>query len=458
MDRNARSRGQQQARRAERRLGSVQAMEFFNVLTSPELIEMTEALMPAHRERLYPPTVTLSMFMQQTLQADGSCQNVVNGWAAQRLAAGLRPISVRTGAYCRARKRLAQSLVQGLTRESARLLSQNASMHWRWRGRAVKLIDGTGVSMPDTESNQAAYPQPRSQAAGIGFALTRMVVVTCLATGAVLDAANGPFRGKGSGELGLFRTLSAAFEPGDLVLADALYCNYFLICTLARDGVDVLFEQHGARRTDFRRGQSLGPRDHLVRWPKPARPAWMTCEQYAQFPEELELRETKVRHRVLVTTLVEHRRVDKQSLSDLYARRWNVELDLRSLKTTMGMQTLHCQTPEMNEKELWVHLLAYNLIRMLMAQAARLAGVDPRKLSYKHTCQLWTQWVCRGLSTRTDVSPLLRLIAQVRVGHRPGRIEPRVRKQRPKPYPWLNEPRAVVRDRVRKHGHPKRVK
>lgn len=456
MDRNARSRLHQQRSRLERRARSVEAVEFFNVLTSPELIETTEALMPAHRERLYPPTVTLSMFMNQTLEADGSCQNAVNGWAAQRVADGLGAMSVGTGAYCRARKRLPKSMVRGLARESGRLLSERAPSHWRWRGRAVKLVDGTGLSMPDTEENQAVYPQPQSQAPGVGFPLTCMVVVICLATGAALDAANGPYSGKGSGELGLFRSLGAAFQPGDLMLADALYCNYFLIATLAAAGVDMLFEQHGSRRTDFRRGRSLGPRDHLVCWPKPARPAWMTREQYAGFPDEIELREAKVKHQVLVTTLREHRRVDKQELSELYARRWNVELDLRSLKTTMGMETLHCQTPEMNEKELWVHLLAYNLIRLLMAQAASMANVDPRTLSYKHTSQLWTQWVSRGLSAAADASCLFMLIAQVPVGHRPDRIEPRMRKRRPKSYPWLKEPRDVARDRVRKHGHPKR--
>ena len=456
MDRNARSRLHQQRRRVERRAGSVEAVEFFNVLTSPQLIETTEALMPAHRERLYPPTVTLSLFMNQTLEADGSCQNAVNGWAAQRVADGLGAMSVGTGAYCRARQRLPQSMVKGLTRESGRLLSERAPSHWHWRGRAVKLVDGTGLSMPDTAENQAVYPQPESQAPGVGFPLTCMVVVICLATGAALDAANGPYSGKGSGELGLFRSLGAAFQPGDLVLADALYCNYFLIATLVAGGVDLLFEQHGSRRTDFRGGQSLGPRDHLVCWHKPARPAWMTPEQYAQFPDGLELRETRVRHQVLVTTLREPRRVDKQELCDLYARRWNVELDLRSLKTTMGMETLHCQTPEMNEKELWVHLLAYNLIRLLMAQAASMAEVDPRKLSYKHTCQLWTQWVSRGLSATANASRLFMLIAQVPVGHRPGRIEPRMRKRRPKSYPWLKEPRDIARDRVRKHGHPKR--
>jgi hypothetical protein len=455
MDRNVRSRQRQRQRRIERRAKSIEAVEFFNVLTSPELIETTERLMPEHRERLYPPTVTLSMFMNQTLEADGSCQNAVNGWAAQRVADGLRPMSVATGAYCRARQRLPQPMVQGLTRESGRLLSEKALLHWRWRGRAVKLVDGTGLSMPDTAENQAVYPQPGSQAPGVGFPLTCTVVVICLATGAALDAANGPYSGKGSGELGLFRSLGAAFQPGDLVLADALYCNYFLIATLAAAGVDMLFEQHGSRRTDFRRGRSLGPRDHRVCWHKPARPAWMTPEQYAGFADELELRETHVKHQVLVTTLLDHRRADKQELCELYARRWNVELDLRSLKTTMGMETLHCQTPEMNEKELWVHLLAYNLIRLLMAQAASMAEVDPRTLSYKHTCQLWTQWVSRGLSVTADASRLFILIAQVPVGHRPGRIEPRMRKRRPKSYPWLKDPRAIARDRVRKYGHPK---
>ncbi len=456
MDRNAQSQRRQRQQRIGRRVGAIEAVEFFNVLTSPELIETTERLMPEHRERLYPPTVTLSMFLNQTLEADGSCQNAVNGWAAQRASEGLGAMSVRTGAYCRARQRLPQLMVKGLARESGRLLSQRAPLHWRWRGRTVKLVDGTGLSMPDTESNQAVYPQPQSQAPGVGHPLTCTVVVVCLATGAVLDAANGPYSGKGSGELSLFRRLGAAFQPGDLVLADALYCNYFLIGTLAANGVDVLFEQHGARRTDFRRGRSLGPRDHRVYWPKPPRPAWMTREQYAGFPDQMELRETKVKHQVLVTTMGDHRRVSKQALSQLYAQRWNVELDLRNLKSTMGMDTLHCQTPEMNDKELWVHLLAYNLIRLLMAQAATMAGVDPRKLSFKHTCQLWTQWVSRGLSATADASRLLVLIAQVPVGYRPGRIEPRMRKRRPKSYPWLKQPRTVAREHVTIHGHPPR--
>ena len=257
------------------------------------------------------------------------------------------------------------------------------------------------------------------------------------------------------GKSKLFRTLTAAFEPGDVMLADALYCNYFLIATLARAGVDVLFEQHGSRITDFRRGKRLGVRDHLVAWPKPARPQWMTPEEHRAFPDELQVRETKTDHQVLVTTMVEHRRVRKADLAQLYSLRWNVELDLRNIKTTMGMEVLHCQTPDMNEKELWVHLLAYNVIRLLMAQAANDAGVDPRSLSFKHTSQLWMQWLARGLPASTD---LFAMIAQSKVGHRPDRIEPRQRKRRPKPYPWLKKNRHLARVDILLHGRPMRPK
>jgi len=454
VDRNAKSVLHQRRSSIGRRAQATQAVEFFNVLTSPQLLQTTEALLPEHRERLYPPTVALSMFMRQVLEADGSCQKAVNGWAAQRAADGLTPCSVRTGGFCRARQRLPLEMVSTLTRETGRLLSEKARAQWLWRGRSVKLVDGTGISMPDTPENQACYPQPSTQASGVGFPQARLVMVICLATGAALDVAVGPHSGKGTGELGLVRGLLEGLRPGDVMLADALYCNYFLIATLMGAGVDVLFEQNGSRITDFRRGQSQGTRDHIVHWPKPAaRPQWMTPAQYASFPDELTVREAKVAHQVLVTTLLDHRQVSKNDLSALYARRWNVELDLRNLKTTTGMDVLNCQTPQMNEKQLWVHLLAYNVIRLLMAQAACNAGVDPRDLSFKHTVQLWTEWVSRGLPATTDCGRLFTLIAQCRVGNRPGRIEPRMRKRRPKPYPWLKIPRAQARRKIEIHGH-----
>jgi len=459
MDRNAQSAIHQRQIHIGRKIKATESVEFFNILTSPQLLETTESLMPKHRERLYPPTITLSMFMRQVLEEDGSCQKAVDGWAAQRAADDLNPSSIHTGGYCRARQRLPLDMVSSLARKTGSLLNEKAHAHWLWRGRSVKLVDGTTISMPDTPQNQASYPQPDSQTAGVGFPLARLVMVICLATGAALDMAVGPYCGKGSGELGLLRGLLDGFFPGEVMLADALYCNYFLIASMMASGVDVLFEQNGARITDFRRGKQLGPRDHLVRWTKPvACPVWMTLEKYAQFPDEITVREVKVAHQVLVTTMTNHRQVSKADLSALYARRWNVELDLRNLKITTGMDVLSCLTPQMNEKQLWVHLLAYNLIRLLMAQAASIAGLDPRDLSFKHTVQLWTEWVSRGLSVTKDGGRLFILIAQCRVGKRPGRIEPRMRKRRPKPYPLLKVSRAKARRKIHLHGHEKKLK
>ncbi|MGF6633582.1 hypothetical protein OKW38_004023 [Paraburkholderia sp. MM5496-R1] len=458
MDRNARSHHRQTRSRVQSRACRAQAVDYFNILTSPGLLGITEAYLPEHRERLYPPTVTLSMFMRQALEEDASCQKAVNGWAAQRAADGLRPMSVRTGGYCRARQRLPLTMVRELARETGRQLHEQAEPAWKWRGRPVKLVDGTGISMPDTPSNQARFPQSSAQAEGVGFPLAYLVAVICLASGAVLESAVGTYAGKGSGELTAFRMLQGTFRKGDVIVADALYCHYFLMASMIAAGVDVVMEQHGARRTDFRRGRSLGTRDHIVTWPKPRqRPDWMTHEQYQAFPDELMVRESRLHHRVLVTTMLDARKTSKQDLSQLYARRWNVELDLRNIKTTMGMDVLHCQTAHMNEKEIWVHLLAYNVIRLLMAQAASHHATDPRTLSFKHTVQLWTEWLARGLTATHNQSLLFNLITQSCVGSRPGRIEPRMRKRRPKSYPWLKEPRHIARERVQKYGHAPRA-
>jgi hypothetical protein len=452
-ERNAEFQSEQQRKQIHRRARRLETVDFFNLLTGPELLEMTESHLPEHRERLYPPTVALSMFMRQALNADGSCQKAVNGWAAQRAAEGLSVQSIRTGGYCKARQRLPVAMVTALTRETGRLVSVGARRSWRWRGRTVKLVDGTGISMPDTAENQACYPQPHSQAPGVGFPLMRLVAVVCMATGALIDAAIGPHEGKGSSELGLLRGLGKAFSAGDLVLADAFYCNYFVIATLLAAGVDVLFEQHGSRYTDFRRGTSLGPRDHVVCLAKPQRPRWMTVPQYAEFAAAITVREVKVDGQVLLTSLLNPRNVSKGELHQLYARRWDVELDLRNIKTTLGVEVLRCQTPSMIAKELWVHLLAYNLIRLLMAQAALDVKVHPRELSFKHTVQLWTEWTAHRGTRRVDPATLFKLIGQRSVGNRPGRIEPRARKRRPKPYPWLKIPRLEAREHVRAYGH-----
>ena len=216
-DRNVSFRWQQHRDRVRRQAHHVGAVDFFNLLTGPELLDTTEAYLPEHRERLYPPTLTLSMFMKQGLAADRSCQRAVNAWAAQRAAEGLSTQSIRTGAYCQARQRLPLALVSALTRETGRVLSARAQRGWRWRGRTVKLADGTGISMPDTPENQACYPQPSTQAEGVGFPLARLVGIICLSTGAVLEAALGPHAGQGHGELELFRSLSGALSAGDVL-------------------------------------------------------------------------------------------------------------------------------------------------------------------------------------------------------------------------------------------------
>lgn len=451
------------ARRRQRRLTKhaqeVDANCFFNLLTGPQLLQIVEAHLPEHRERRYPPTLTLSMFLGQVMSADSSCQNAVNTMVVNRLLSDLSPGNAHTSGYCMARQRLPLTMVRALVRESAALLEQHTPPGWLWRGRRVKQVDGTTILMPDTEENQAAFPQHGAQAPGVGFPLARLVGVTSLSHGALFDVAMAPFQGKGTGEHALFGQLKESFGDGDLMLADGYYCSYFLIADLIERGVDVLFEQHGARHTDFRCGQRLGARDHQVQWSRPARPSWMSHQEYACFPKQITVREVKVDKKVLVTTLLSPRQYPKAALGELYLQRWNVELDLRNIKTTLGMEMLSCKTPQMCEKQMWVYLLAYNLIRMLMAAAAQQAAVYPRHLSFKHTLQIWTAWSQRQFLTGSpeDTAGLLRAIAQVRVGHRPDRIEPRAVKRRPKPYPRLRVPRQIARENIRKHGHPRKL-
>jgi len=432
---------------------------FFNMLTAPELLETVEAQLPRHRERLFPPTETLSIFIAQALSADSSCQRAVNEFAIQRLTGGLSVCSTHTGAYCKARQRLPLEMVTALVKQAGRLVDKNAPAHWRWQGRPVRLIDGTTVTLPDTELNQSRFPQQGGQKPGAGFPLSRIVGIICLSTGVILDAAMGPYKGKGGNEQTLLRGMLDSFQANDIVLGDSYFCTWFLIAALQERGVDVLFEQHGMRKrsTDFRRGKRLGPRDHIIMLQKPVlKPDWMTEAQYEAAPEYVTVRELKVGGKILVTSLLDAHAAPKPAIKALYKARWHVELDLRNIKTTLGMHALSCKTPQMNEKEMWVYFLAYNLIRLLMANAAILSDVLPRQLSFKHTLQLWMAWQPRynHFGDEENIQILMTLIAQSRVGNRPGRIEPRVLKRRTKQYPLLMTHRSEVREQVRLHGHP----
>jgi len=433
---------------------------FFNLLTGPQLLDHVAALVPAHRERAFPPTKTLAMFMTQALSADGSCCQALADHAVQRAIAGLPRLSTSTSAFCQARARLPLSMISTLARQTGELVTDGAPAWWHWHGRRVRLADGATLTLADTAENQAKYPQPTSQKPGLGFPICRLVVLMCLATGALLDGAIGPCVGKGSDEQSLLRTLLDTLLRGEILIADAFYATYFLLCELGARGVDGVFEQYGARKrsTDFRLGQWLGVRDHLIVLSKPKRPDWMSQEDYDQAPDTLTVREFQAGGKIMVTTLLCPKAVPKYTLKVLYRSRWNVELDLRNIKTTLGMEHLRCRTPEMAIKELWVYLLAYNLIRLLMAQAALLADQIPRQLSFKHTVQIWISWQQRGGGTRDAVviRALLVLIAEPRVGLRRGRIEPRALKRRLKSYPLLTKPRRLAQEEVRQNGHPKK--
>ena len=437
---------------------------FFNLLTEPEMLSMVEELLPEeHRERQFPPTETLSMFLAQAMSEDRSCQKAVNDAAIKRVVGGLSPCSTATGGYCQARQRLPLEMVSTLVRYTGELMSDQVPDQWRWHGKRVHLIDGTTVTMPDTLANQGAYPQQGGQKPGLGFPISRIVGVICLSSGALLNASLGPCLGKGTGEQHLLRTMIDTFKSGDLVMGDAYFGTYFLLAALLDQDVDAVFEQLGARKrvTDFRQGKPLGPKDHLVQWSKPKlKPTWMKQEDYDNAPEHLTIRELKIEDKILITTLLSAKAFPKHELKELYKKRWHVEVDLRNIKTTLGMDTLSCKSPEMAEKEMWVYFLAYNLIRLLMAQSALLSNILPRLLSFKHTVQLWLAWSQHTQVVDSPANPevLFVLIAQKMVGNRPGRLEPRAVKRRPKPFPLLMENREQARDKIRKHGHPKKLR
>jgi hypothetical protein len=436
---------------------------FFNVLNTPDLTPILEETEPNHRKRMYPPITTLSMYLTQTLQFDSSCQNIVNVAAINRMNTGLSVGSILTGGYCRARQRLPIKMVSSLVDKVGQLTESLIPKKWRWRGKRVHLIDGTTLTMPDTKENQAVYPQQSGQKLGLGFPICRIVGVICLSSGAILNAAIGPYKGKGGSEQALLRQLLTTFNKGDLVIGDALYGSYFLLSALFHLGIDVVFEQLGARKStiDFNHGERLGINDHLITLTKPKRkPEWMTENEYESHPDSLLIREVKVAGKVLITNLTSPQDIPKADLKALYKKRWNVEVDLRNIKNTLGMGVLRCKTPAMNEKEIWVYFLAYNLIRLLMVQASLHTHLLPRQLSFKHSLQLWIAFSNHSDSSISEAKKmsLFVLISQRKIGNRPGRIEPRAVKRRPKPYPLLMKIRPLAQLDIRQYGHPKKLK
>jgi hypothetical protein len=429
------------------------------------------------RDCLFTPLTTLWTFLAQVLSPDGSCRQAVAKLLAFLAVSdgGGRAFQPDTGPYCKARKRLPETLVAQLARESGGQLHRRHPAGKLLGGRAVKVVDGTTVSMPDTPANQRAYPQPAPQKPGLGFPMARLVAILSLNCAAVLALAIGPYAGKQSGELALFRALwddleLAALEAGDVLLADRYYASYWTIAALLRRGVDSLFRQHQCRKSDFRAGRRLGKHDHLIVLRRPVKPPdWMNRLTFERMPETLTVREVRiivaqrgfrVASLVLVTTLLDAQLYNKQKLAEAFRCRWCVELDLRSIKQTMHMSVLRCKTPAMVRKEIWMHLLAYNLVRTIMAEAADRAGIQPREISFAAALQilnaLTPYLVTAGREEAQNLMEvLLNAVVRHRVGDRPDRYEPRAVKRRAKPIALLTRPRALARKRLEKRATTK---
>jgi hypothetical protein len=436
---------------------------YFASLLSEESI--LEAFGPARwlwQGWVYTPAVTVWAFLAQCLSMDHSCRETVARLIAWRVAGGLHPCSADSGAYCTARNELSESACHQLVSQTGVDLEREAPSEWLWHKRHVRVIDGSTITMPDTAANQAEYPQLASQKPGCGFPIARIVVVFSLAVGTVLEAAIGKYEGKQTGENSLFRTLYDCLEEGDIVLEDRYFSGWFDIALPQARGVDVVVRKHQLRATDFRSGRRLGKDDHLVRWPKPPRPGWMSPELYATLPEELVVREVRVRvtqkgfrtkQLFVVTTLVDAEDYPADEIAELYRRRWQAELNLRSLKSVLQMDHLRCKTPHRVRNEFWMHLLAYNLIRRAMAVAAFETGLEPWQVSFKGTLQTLHHFLpLFGSSTNLHAlcEAFVRSMAAHIVGDRPDRYEPHVKKRRAKEYDLMNKPRAEYQEQMSK--------
>jgi len=426
---------------------------FSDVASTQEIMDLIEATAGEYHDRHYPPLTTLRLFIEQVLSEDHACQDVVGRYLSERVAHGESATSLSTSAYCQARQRLPQKLVDQFGRLVGRRLEAGLPLEWRWRQRRVVLFDGTTVSMPDTPENQHDFPQSLEQKPGLGFPVARIGALIGLASGAVLGHAVTACKGKGSSEHTLLRELIPLIESGDVLLADALLATWWIIAEVTARGADVLMVQHGCRHTDFSSGEWLGIGDHLVEWPKPPRPKWMSVLDYQRYPAKLRMREVEVDHRILVTSLVNPTTVTPRELDTLYRLRWNIEVDWRTIKVTLQMDVLRCKSPAMVKKEISVHLLANNLVRWTLASAAYLGEVLPRLLSFAGAKRVLMAFAsqlrqCPGKRLSVMFATVLGSIASLRLPIRPNRVEPRARKRRPKNLPLLTTPRRLARVRI----------
>ena len=448
-------------------------LPFCDILTEDEIqhaFDEQDVSFAEEEDEIYTPPLTLWAFLSQVLHKgeQRSCLAAVSRVIVLLVALGRNACAKNSGPYCRARAKLPEKVIEHLTLKVAQGSEKAIPRGWLWHGRHVKLADGTTVSMPDTEENQAAYPQHSAQKAGLGFPIARLVVLLSLGTAMVSGMAIGPYSGKETGETALLRQLLGQLEARDILLTDRYFCSYFMIALLLDRGVDFVSRIHQLRKADLRHAQRLGKHDHLVVWTRPSKPEWMDQATFEQMPKSLTLRRTvvkvsepgfRVESLTIVTTLTDARKYTKEDIAELYHQRWLAELDIAAIKVTLGMDVLRCKTPEMVHKELWTCLLAYNLLRKVMLQAAQRNKLSPRQLSFATALQTFAaSWVT--LPTQDHSTQLLLIEVQIDslasqlIGKRPNRFEPRAVKRRPKPHRLLTMPREEARELLQRGIDP----
>ncbi len=411
---------------------------------------------PNSRERIFSVRRTFFGFLYQVLKPDTSCREVVRQIQALLGLHDQGPVDESNSAYCQARKRLPLDTLARL-RVALGAAAQPASK--LWHQLRPKVIDGTTVSLPDTLKNQRAYPQPTGQKPGCGFPVLKLVGIFGLSTGALLDFAKG---NQHQHELRLLWRLLDQFKPGDLAVADRGFCSYVLLALLLLRKVPSVFRLHEARPSDLRKGTRLGKGDRLFTWRKPyEKPSWLPQSWWQKIPAQLSVRVLRFKlcrrgYRpasvTLVTTLLDPQAYTAQEIAELYARRWKIELWFRDIKTSMGMETLRCKSPQMVHKELEMFFIAYNFIRALMAQSGAINDVAVERMSFKGAVDSVRQFslaIAQARSKRRQhqlIAQLLEVIARDQVPDRPGRREPRAVKRRPKPFQLLNRHRHVMKE------------
>ena len=408
------------------------------------------------RRRLFSKENTFWAFFSQILDADSGCREVIRKVQAYAALRSLKIPSSSTAAYCQARNKLDQeSLENILSHTSNSLVSQGANN--LWKNRRVIVADGTGVSMPDTMDNQSQWPQSSNQKPGCGFPQARICACFCLHSGALLSYQLGSTK---NGELSLLRQQMDIFNPGDIFLGDKGFCSYYDVSMFQQRNVDSVISL--ARRipeTDTTAIKVLGSGDLLIHWKKPKWVKQLSYdkETWEKLPEMLTLRQIKVTVNIpgfrvksyyIVTTLTDPKQYPAEDIADLYRERWDVELFFRDIKTTMGMDILRCRTPKMIEKEIIMHFIVYNSIRMLMLKAAKKSPQPSRKISFKASIQALRQWEpsfnqagINDSEKKRLFAALISTIGNTRLYIRPERREPRCLKRRPKPFGLLTAPR-----------------